>query len=278
MDSVMEKFNLEGKVCIITGGAGLLGEKHAEAVAEAKGVPVLLDIDKASLERVSAALYKKYGVKAEIFTADITDKKLLEGIREKILKTHKRIDVLINNAANNPKMAGEGAQKKEMTRFENFPEELWDKDLDTGLKGAFLCSQIFGSHMAEKGSGVILNISSDLGLIAPDQRIYREEGTAEEQQKVKPVTYSAVKHGLIGLTRYLATYWAGKGVRSNAVCFGGVHNNQPQDFVQRLTNLIPLGRMAGRDEYKAAVLFLISDASSYMTGSVVAVEGGRTCW
>jgi NAD(P)-dependent dehydrogenase (short-subunit alcohol dehydrogenase family) len=132
--------------------------------------------------------------------------------------------------------------------------------------------------MAKKKSGVILNISSDLGLIAPDQRIYREKNVPEEKQKVKPVTYSIVKHGLIGLTRYLATYWADKGIRVNAVCFGGVYNNQPEDFVKKLVKLIPMGRMAKPDEYKGAIQFLISDASSYMTGSIVVIDGGRTCW
>ena len=132
--------------------------------------------------------------------------------------------------------------------------------------------------MAANGGGVILNISSDLGLIAPDQRIYRDERLPEDEQNVKPVTYSIIKYGLLGLTKYLATYWAEKGVRANAICPGGVYNNQPDAFVQKLTNLIPLGRMAEIDEYKAAVLFLISDASSYMTGSIIAMEGGRTAW
>ena len=132
--------------------------------------------------------------------------------------------------------------------------------------------------MAENGNGVILNISSDLGVIAPDQRLYKKKDIDEELQPVKPVTYSVVKHGIIGLTKYLATYWCDKGVRVNALCPGGVYNNQPEDFVKRLTQLIPLGRMADPDEYNEAVLFLISDASRYMTGSVVVMDGGRTCW
>ena len=132
--------------------------------------------------------------------------------------------------------------------------------------------------MARQGKGVILNISSDLGIIAPDQRIYRKEGLADDEQTVKPVTYSVIKHGLIGLTKYLATYYAEKGVRANALCPAGVYNGQNDEFLHKLTNLIPMGRMADVEEYKSTVLYLISDASSYMTGSTVVVDGGRTCW
>ena len=146
------------------------------------------------------------------------------------------------------------------------------------LTGAFLCSQVFGCAMADRGSGVILNISSDLGIIAPDQRIYRQDDVAEEMQPAKPVTYSVAKHGIIGLTKFLATYWADAGIRVNAICPGGVYNGQPDEFVDKLTALIPMRRMADEDEYKAAVLFLISDASTYMTGSVLSIDGGRTCW
>ncbi len=156
--------------------------------------------------------------------------------------------------------------------------ETWNEDILVGLTGAFLCAQVFGTEMERQRSGVILNISSDLGIIAPDQRIYRKDGLDELDQTIKPVTYSVIKHGLLGLTKYLATYWADKNIRVNAICPGGIYNGQEKEFLDKLTNLIPMGRMADKDEYKATVLYLISEASSYMTGSTVIVDGGRTCW
>jgi NAD(P)-dependent dehydrogenase (short-subunit alcohol dehydrogenase family) len=172
----------------------------------------------------------------------------------------------------------EKASEVDFSRLENFPLAQWQADIAVGLTGAFLCSQIFGAEMARRGRGVVVNIASDLALIAPDQRLYRQPGLPEELQPVKPVTYSVVKTALIGLTRYLATYWAKDGVRANAISPGGVFNSQPEDFVVRLSNLIPLGRMAEVGEYQGAILFLCSDASSYMTGANLIVDGGRSCW
>ena len=207
---------------------------------------------------------------------DITQSDEVSSLLDSVLKKFGRIDILINNAANNPSLDATGS--KNLTRLENFPLEIWNDDISVGLTAAFLCSRIFGSEMAKRGKGVILNIASDLGIIAPDQRIYQKEGLPAEQQPVKPVTYSVVKHGLIGLTRYLSTYWSNQGVRVNALSPGGVRTSQDEKFVNKLTNLIPLGRMAHEDEYKAAVVFLVSDASSYMTGSNLIIEGGRTVW
>jgi NAD(P)-dependent dehydrogenase (short-subunit alcohol dehydrogenase family) len=184
--------------------------------------------------------------------------------------------ILINNAANDPKV--KAGQKPSWSRLENFPLDVWHKDIAVGLTGAFLCSRVIGTYLAERKQGVILNIASDLGVIAPDQRIYRQDGISEEEQPVKPVTYSVVKHGIIGLTKYLATYWAAQNVRVNSLSPGGVFTDQPDDFVVRLTSMIPIGRMAQPDEYRTAVLFLISDASAYMTGANLVIDGGRTCW
>lgn len=271
-----DRFDLTGRVVIITGGAGLLGRKHAEAVLDMGGIPVLLDIQEPRVDAVAGELSAQYECPVVGIAVDITHEESIRQAAARILERYNRIDALVNNAANNPKMENTG--ETNWSRLENFPLELWDADIRVGLTGAFLCSKVFGEHMAAQGQGVILNIASDLAIIGPDQRIYRQPNLEDAQQPVKPVTYSVVKAGLIGLTRYLATYWADKGVRVNALSPGGVYARQDEAFVQRLSNLIPMGRMAHEDEYKAAVVFLISDASSYMTGANVMMEGGRTAW
>lgn len=276
--TVRDAMDMTGRVAVITGGAGLLGRKHGEAVAELGGIAVLVDIDAGRADAAAVAVTERVGGTAVGRACDITDPAAVEALRDDLLARYGRIDVLVNNAANNPKMEGPGAGGQHFSRLEAFPLEMWNADIAVGLTGAYLCSRVFGAVMAEAGKGVILNIASDLGLIAPDQRLYRQDGKPEDQQPVKPVTYSVVKAGLIGLTRYLATYWGDHNVRSNAVAFGGVFAGHDAGFLDRLTSLIPLGRMAHEDEYKATVAFLVSDASSYMTGAVVPVEGGRTCW
>lgn len=268
--------SLNNRVVIITGGGGFLGEKHAEAVAELEGIPVLADIDAARASKKAQTIKKKYAVPSLGCPVDVTSAQSIERLLRSVIKKFGRVDVLINNAANNPTMVkGKG---RGSSRLENFPLEQWHTDIAVGLTGALLCSKIIGTHMAENKNGVIVNISSDLGIIAPDQRIYRQGGLKDTDQPVKPVSYSVVKHGLIGLTKYLATYWSQKGVRVNALCPGGVYDGQPKEFVTKLVNLIPMGRMAQPDEYKGAIQFLCSDASSYMTGQVMIVDGGRTCW
>jgi len=275
MKNTLDRFRLDGSIVVITGGAGLLGRRHAEAVVEAGGDPVILDINDKGLSDIKKYFSKEYKKDVLTLKVNITDEKEVIDSKKKIFKHFgKYPSILINNAAIDPKIGGKST--KNLSRLENFQIKQWDTEIAVGLTGSLLCSKIFGAEMAKMKKGVILNISSDLGLIAPDQRIYEKKGIAADQQNVKPVTYSVIKHGLIGLTRYLATYWADSGVRANAVCFGGIYNNQPDDFVKKLTNLVPLGRMAEKDEYKAAVLFLISDASSYMNGSIVSIDGGRT--
>jgi NAD(P)-dependent dehydrogenase (short-subunit alcohol dehydrogenase family) len=268
-------FDLAGRVVLITGGAGLLGAEHAAAIAEAGGVPVIADVRGADAERAASAVREQYGVAASGLELDVTARASCEAALARVLAVHGRLDGLVNNAALNPKVEGAGLAA---TRFENYSLELWNRELSVGLSGAFLCAQVFGAYMAAHGGGVIVNIASDLGLIAPDQRIYRRPGLAAHEQPVKPVTYSVVKGGLVMLTKYLATYWADAGVRVNALVPGGVYAGQPEDFVEKLTQLIPMGRMARKDEYRAALVFLCSDASSYMTGSNLVIDGGRTCW
>lgn len=273
----IQNFDLSGRVVVITGGAGLLGQKHAEAVLEGGGIAVLLDVSEQAVEKAVSRLRTAYGEEPYGCVADITDRAALEKAACTLLDKYGRIDALINNAANNPKMESTSANMGAI-QFENFPLAMWEKDIAVGLTGALLCSQVFAPQMVRQGKGVILNISSDLGIIAPDQRIYRKAGLRDEEQSVKPVTYSVVKHALIGLTKYLATYYAEKGIRANVLCPAGVYNGQPEEFVQKLTSLVPMGRMAAVDEYKSTVLYMLSDASSYMTGSTVIVDGGRTVW
>ncbi len=269
-------FDLSDRVAVITGGGGLLGQQHAAAIAACGGIPVLVDIAVDRPHLLQDAVTRRFGPRAQALQADITRPETVGDLKNRILEIYGRVDILINNAANNPKMEPSGAV--EFSRLESFPIAQWDADLAVGLTGAFLCSQAFGTEMARRGKGVILNIASDLAVIAPDQRIYRKEHLSEDRQPVKPVTYSVVKTALVGLTRYLATYWADKGVRVNAISPGGVFNDQPEAFVHRLSQLIPMGRMARIDEYQGAVVFLCSDASSYMTGTNLVMDGGRSCW
>jgi NAD(P)-dependent dehydrogenase (short-subunit alcohol dehydrogenase family) len=269
-------FDLTGRVAVITGGAGLLGEQHARIVAEAGGIPILLDLNGDRAATIARGLSEEFGVPARGRTANIVERADIEAVLNDTLNDHGRVDILINNATNNPQVEESGPVN--FSRFETFPLEQWARDIGVGLTGAFLCSQVFGVEMARRRRGVIVNIASDLALIGPDQRLYRRDDVPEDRQPTKPVTYSVVKSALLGLTRYLATYWADAGVRVNAICPGGVYDGQPPDFVAKLTSLIPMGRMAAVDEYQGAMLFLISDASSYMTGANLVVDGGRTCW
>lgn len=273
-----EKFDLTGKTALITGAAGLLGMEHAEALLESGATVVLTDVSAAALDAAAQRLSERHDP-TRILTAvmDVTDPTLIGAVAEMLSGRGVRVDILVNNAAIDPKVKGDQGVV-ETSRLEHFPLDQWDLQMAVGLTGAFLCSQVFGSAMSRDGKGgVILNIASDLSVFAPDQRIYRKDGLPDELQPVKPVTYSVIKAGLVGLTRYLATYWADTGVRCNALSPGGVYNGQGDDFVQKLTSLIPLGRMADTDEYRAAVQFLCSDASAYMNGQNIVMDGGRSC-
>ena len=270
-------FNLAGKVIVITGAIGLLGRKHAEVVAAYGGHPVLLDLSADAVVSMADDLNKQFGVNAYGYQVDITDEARIEENVQQLLNKYGRIDGLVNNAANNPKV--EDSSEKNFSRLENFPVDIWNQDVAVGLTGAFLCAKHYGYEIEKnEEGGSIVNISSDLGLIAPDQRLYSQEGLPEVQQPVKPVTYSVVKTGMIGLTRYLATYWAEKGVRCNAMCPGGVENGQPEGFIAEVSSRIPMNRLAQADEYQGTLLWMLSDASSYLNGAVIPVEGGRTAW
>jgi NAD(P)-dependent dehydrogenase (short-subunit alcohol dehydrogenase family) len=275
-NSKASRFNLDGKVFVVTGGAGLLGRQHAMAIAELGGVPVVLDIDSESAQQVANEVEETYAVPALASTCDITDEKSVKLCLEEVIGKRGRVDGLINNAGNNEKM--EAGTIIAPTSLENFSMEQWNKDFSVGVTGIFICCRIFGSYMAKQKHGIVINISSDLGMISPDQRIYEVPGLPADEQVYKPISYSVVKHAVIGLTKYLATYWAKSGVRVNALCPGGIFSGQPDELVEKLTNLIPMGRMATEEEYRGAIQFLCADASVYMTGACLVMDGGRTVW
>jgi len=279
MTTAFSKFDLSGKTALITGAAGLLGQQHAVALLESGASVVLTDISEGALASAREFLAGMADID-RIHTAilDVSSAVSVAALSARLAAQGQRVDILVNNAAIDPKVT-DGAGIVESSRLENFPIGQWDLQIAVGLTGAFLCSQAFGAAMAADGKGgVILSIASDLSVFSPDQRLYRKDGLPPELQPVKPITYSVIKAGLVGMTRYLATYWPERGVRANALSPGGVYTGQGDEFVTRLTSLIPLGRMAAKEEYRAAIQFLCSDASAYMNGQNIVMDGGRSAW
>jgi len=271
-------FNLDGKIIVITGACGLLGQKHAEAIAAFGGTPVLLDLSQQDIDKLSIKIQNEYSVNASGLAVNITNEDEVARSSSWAIEKYGKIDGLVNNAANNPKV--EKNRTKQFSRLENFPLDLWNTDIAVGLTGSFLCAKYYGNLISQNpNGGTIIKISSDLGLIAPDQRLYKKPGDSESQQQpVKPITYSVIKSGLIGLTRYLSTYWNSNNVRSNAICPGGVENGQSEVFLKEVITRIPMGRLAQANEYQSTLIWMLSDESSYLNGSIVAVDGGRTAW
>lgn len=273
----LDKFNLKNKLSVVTGGCGLLGAKHVEALIEAGSDVIVIDTNESKFVNQNRDLMKRYQRDVMHYKCDISKEKSVVSVISKIYKKYKKYpDILINNAAIDAKF--EKTSKNKNSRLEDFNIKRWDNEISVGLTGTMICIKHFGSKMAKKNQGVIVNISSHYGLVAPNQAIYTKNNKQNETQDVKPITYSAIKHAMIGLTRYTATYWAKNGVRCNALAPGGVFNNHDDIFVNNFSSLVPLGRMATKDEYKSSIIFLCSDASSYMNGSVLTVDGGLTCW
>ena len=271
-------FDLTGRVAIITGGAGLLGMQHARAIASRGGHVVIADLSAEQAEQAARSIEAESGVAALGMAADVTDKGAIERLAEQTVARFGAIDILINNAALTVKGGGDIAQQY-FARVEDYPLSLWEQALRVNLTGTFICCQVVGRHMVAQQRGVILNIASDVGVISPDHRIYEHARSPHTGAPFNtPPAYAVSKAAVIHLTKYLATYWAKDGIRVNSLSPGGVFANHDPQFVSELTSRIPLGRMAGVDEYQGAVLFLVSDASSYMTGANLIADGGRTAW
>lgn len=271
----MELFSLKNKIAIVTGAMGLIGKQHCIALAEAGANVVVTDIDEDECEIFAEELQVVAANETFGIGADITNRLSLENLRNKVIDKFGEIDILVNNAAINDKFESPSSAA-EQSKFEHYPLELWQKSLDVNITGIFLCSQILGTVMAERGCGSIINVASTYGLVAPDQSIYEKpDGT---QPFYKSPSYPTTKGAVIAFTKFLATYWAKKGVRVNTLCPGGVQNGQDEYFIQNYSARTPMGRMAKPSDYKGALIFLASDASAYMTGTNVVVDGGWTAW
>ncbi len=275
--SGLKSFDLTGKTALITGGAGLLGLEHAFALLECGSTVILTDNCLESLNKSKEDIKKRFPEDKCIYLEmDVTETSSIIHVNKLITDFNLNLDILINNAAIDSKVDNY-SKLTNSTRIENFNLSAWNKELNVGLTGAFLCTQIFGTEMSQKKSGgVIVNIASDLSVIAPDQRLYKKKSIPDHLQSVKPVTYSVIKHGLIGLTKYTASYWAEKNIRCNALSPGGIAHEQGIEFVKKINRTIPLERMARKNEYRSAIQFLCSDASSYMTGQNLIIDGGRS--
>ena len=268
---IQELFSLKGRVAIVTGALGLIGRNHCKALSEAGANVIVCDLDEIKCKEFALTLAEKsLGV-----GVDITKKESILNLKNEIIKKFSKVDILVNNAALNDSFENPQAAA-EQSMFENYPLELWQKSLDVNVTGMFLCSQIIGTMMAERGSGSIINIASTYGISAPDQSIYKND--KGEQTFYKSASYPVAKGAVIMFTKFLAAYWGEKGVRVNTLSPGGVENNQEDFFVRNYSAKTPLGRMARPTDYRGALVFLASDASNYMIGANLVVDGGWTAW
>jgi NAD(P)-dependent dehydrogenase (short-subunit alcohol dehydrogenase family) len=278
--SKRNQFDLGGRAVIVTGGAGLLGREYARSLVEAGANAVVADVNEEAACTVAAAINAEAEGKAAGVAlglrVDVSDRTSVRQLVARTLGEFGRVDGLVNNAALDPKF-DHGEEGKHTFAFEDYPVELWNRSLQVNVTGMFLCAQAVAPAMLRQERGVIVNISSIYGLVGPDQRLYERDDPAAPRA-FKPADYSVTKSAVLGFTRYLAAYFSGRGVRVNTLTLGGVYNNHDAEFVRRYSDRAPLRRMAARDEYCASLLFLLSDASSYMTGSNLVVDGGWTAW
>jgi NAD(P)-dependent dehydrogenase (short-subunit alcohol dehydrogenase family) len=268
-------FSLKGRVAVVTGALGLLGRHHCRALARAGAHVVVADLNGPGCERAAQELTCELGVVALGYGLDVTSRDSVLALRYVLRRSWGRVDVLVNNAAVNEKVEAPERPGAPLT-FESYPLELWERSLAVNVTGTFLCSQVLGAEMAAQRSGSIINIASTYAHVAPDQRLYRNPDGS--QAFYKSAAYPATKGAVVSFTRYLAAYWGEAGVRVNALSPGGVRNGQDGPFVSRYAERTPLGRMAQPSDYEGAIVFLASDASSYMTGADLVVDGGWTAW
>jgi len=268
---IPDLFSLKEKVAVVTGALGLIGKNHCHALAEAGANVVVCDLNESECANFAASL----SVLSLGISADITNKKSVQELKNEVLSNYGKIDILVNNAAINDKFE-DPLSALEESKFENYPIEMFKKSLDVNVTGMFICSQEIGTEMAKNGYGSIINVASTYGIVGPDQSIYKNE--SGEQTFYKSAAYPVTKGAVISFTKFLAAYWGSKGVRVNTLSPGGVRDNQEEFFVKNYSSKTPLGRMANPTDYKGALVFLASDASSYMTGANLIVDGGWTAW
>lgn len=273
MANIFDKFNLKGQTAVVTGGAGLLGRGFCRTLAEAGANVVVADLNQSLAAEVADGL-KADGFEALPVGVDVTDPESTQAMADAAVKAYGRLDVLVCSAAMDPKFDPEHAGTHGNS-FEDYPLESWKQALDVNLTGIFLSTQAAVKPMLANDHGVIILICSTYGLVGPDQRIYDRPG---QPRQYKPVFYTVTKSGVLGLTKYLSTYYAGKNIRVNALTPGGIYNQHDEVFEKNYSARTVIGRMAKLDEMNGALLFLASDASSYMTGSNLVVDGGWTAW
>jgi len=277
----MRNNNLKNKWALITGASGLLGKEHSLALAGAGASVVMTDLDEEKLKVARAGILETFPkAKVDSMRMDVTSLESINEVANFLTAKGRFVSTLVNNAAINPKNDKSATNNglSEESRLESFDVGAFHREVEVGLTGAILCASIFGKKMAEMGGGSIINIASDLSVIAPNQKLYERSVLKPGSQPVKPVSYSVIKSGLHGLTLYLSTYWSDKNVRANTLSPGGVYNAHDPEFVSRLEKLIPLGRMANKNEYHEILIFLAGDGASYLNGQNIVMDGGRSAW